>query len=150
MSKKKTDWQIARGLADWVMALGLKEDVYFIDNVRVEYTNHSEEQKDEERMRVYISNGYVNLSYSGKYGLKKLAIHENMLALDLAINDELSKSDLITYLENLDIRKENLFWRNKLRFLVKDRKKRAQDERLRHIARKKKELKELMQEVKND
>ena len=103
MSNKKTDWQIIRGLADYICGLGdFSHDTY----ERKNYT-----------LRMYTSDGFVSceMTEDGKC-VSRLSVYETSMHLQL--DDK--NPNLKDIVEGFDPRALSKLWRSRLKFLETD------------------------------
>ena len=122
MSQKKTDWEIARGLADWVMTLGLPD-----------YGKHQRWANGKEVpfgysdgicVGTYVSGDFVSLSLidNGEQ-VYEVSIHLTSISgTGIQLGEEHPTPDSVIeatlqLLHDLNIRKWNRVFRQRLRFL---------------------------------
>ena len=142
---KKTDWEIARGLADWIISLGLPTD-----GQHQKWANYGEVEYGYEgdHIQTYISGDYVSLScFVNGEVVNQLTIHSSSMGSDFGISDKVqTPEELIAvvteYANNINIRKWNKVYRNKLRFLVAEADKRREAEKQARIEKLQAELEE--------
>lgn len=145
MSKniKKTDWEIARGLADWIISLGLPTD-----GQHQKWANFGEVEYGYEGDHIvtYISGDYVSLTcvVDGEE-VNELSIHSTSFGNSFGLSDKLQTVEELMqavnkYAEDLNIRKWNKVYRNKLRFLVTEAEQRREAEKQARIEKLEAEL----------
>ena len=135
---KKTDWQIARGLADWVISLGLPTD-----GQHQKWANYGELPyfTDEDYIQTYISNDFVSLEYfKGGEKVNELSIHSSSFGKSFGLGADIPtpadlKQAVSEYADTLNIRYWNLVYRNKLRWLETSAKQRLEESKQAEIER---------------
>jgi len=149
MSNKKTDWEIARGLADWVISLGLP-----CDGQHQQWNNGQlvEWNSSDDYINTYISGKYVSLKCN-KDGKKvhSINIHTSSISESFCLGEDKPNLDDLKkcvedYSENFNIRYWNKVYRNKLRFLEKESKERDAEQKALKI----KNLEDKIKELKNE
>jgi len=142
---KKTDWEIARGLADWVMTLGLEEEEFH----RWSKGKEAEYGAGGSVVSVYIDEDFVSLDIKEDGEIKNtLSIHGTNMGEYYRVGEEHQNyEDLIEAIKadakDFNIRYWNKVYRNKLRFLVKDSKNREVLAKKNKVEKLKEQIKEL-------
>lgn len=141
MSKKKTDWEILRGLADYILSLGEFKHNAYVGNKEVDW--YDSEIKN--CVRLYTDGNYISCSIKTN-GVEhsKVAVHNDSCQIMPPLDKDIPN---ITDLPIVDVRKLNLVYRAKLRPLEKDKLTRANETKLLKIAKAEEELAKLKQEV---
>lgn len=141
---KKTDWQIARGLADWVSSLGLEEGKHQKWNgLELPYTT------DEDYVQTYAVNGFVSLEcYKDGEKINELNIHSTSFGNSFGLSEKVQTPEALlqevqVYIDSLNIRYWNKVYRNKLRFLEAQAEARREQAKQAKIERLKKEINNL-------
>lgn len=149
MSKKKTDWEIARGLADWVMTLGLGECEH------QKWVNGKEDKglTAESYVKTYVNGDFVSMSITeNREVVNSMNIHSTSLGPSFGLGVEYqTKEELMAkadkFLEELDIRKWNLVYRRKLKFLEANAKQRLRREKEKKVQSLKAQADALKEEI---
>ena len=135
MSKKKTDWQIIKGLADYIATFeGFKQERFF-KGKKVKYS-------DAYDLSIYVDGSYISVHTCDKDGNKtnELSVHATCWRMPEIDKDGVKN---IADLEMPDARKLNSFYRAKLRPIEKYREETRAEYNVRQITNLRAELAKL-------
>jgi len=132
MSKRKTDWEIVRGLANFVLSLGEFENDTYEKGIL--------QERGSDGVELHTNGKYVCCSIiTGGRRTMEFDCYENFFEIP-NLSDEIQNFSDIKY---PDVRKMNRVYRAKLQPMVANTKKRLKQQRVDRIKNLKEELKDL-------